>query len=600
MMKYLKSLLLLTDGQDQRRLWFLGAFMLLAAFIELLSVGSLFPYIKILSNPSIINSNHYLNKVYNALSFSSQAHFLIFVGFLIFLMILGKGIITMLNNYFQAKFTARMNNKIAKKILNSYVNMDYSEFSSVNSAALSKHLLYDVQNVIGVISGILNMLTSILVGMALIALMLLADPGAVITSVFLLLFFLQLITKLTKNRMNRLGESNEYNNRKAYKIASEIFLGIKDIKMFDVENFFVEKYNATRKILSSQLVVCDVISNLPNVAMNIIGFGILMGVLLYLLFTKGSMINVLPIIAIIAICIQRLLPTISVVSTSIGLMRQFKPVVFIVSDAIKKLNSPIIRDSNILVSDKKLKFNHKIRFDNISYKYSEAEGMALKGISFNIEKNKTLGIVGASGAGKSTLIDVLLGLYLRSSGTIYCDNVDISRDNYPEFRSLIGYVPQRTFLLDTTIKENIAFGVDENAFDNNRLEKSIKISQLKELIDQLPNGIDTMIGENGLKLSGGQRQRLGIARALYKDPEILILDEATNALDSITESEFNRSLKALMGHKTLIIIAHRLSSIDFCDHLIVIEEGKIVSKGDYQSVTADQKFKALYPKLINV
>lgn len=595
-MKYIKSLLSLTDAHDRKMLLLLGLFMLFAAFIELIGVGSLFPYVKILSDPAIIHTNHTLRSVYNYFSFSSQTSFLLLLGFLIFLMILLKGAVTCFNNYFQAKFGARMNNKIASKILNNYVNMEYSNFTSTNSTTLTKHLLYDVQNVTGVISGILNMLTNIMIGIALIALMLLADPGVVLASIAMLLFFLQLTVRFTKVRMNKLGKSNELNNRKVYKVATETFSGIKDIKIFGVENFFVNKYNVIRRILSSQTVQFNIISNVPVVVMNVVGFGTLMGVLLFLLYTKGNMIQVLPIIAIIAICIQRLLPTISAISTSIGLIRKFKPVVFIVADAVRSLKIP---DINITSSGNKngnLSFNDKIAFKNVCYKYPDSEELALKNLSFEIKKNTTIGIVGVSGAGKSTLIDVMLGLYSHLSGSICCDDIEVNANNRSKFRSLIGYVPQRTFLLDASIKENIAFGISSDDFNNEQLEMAIKISQLKELIDELPDGVNTVIGENGLKLSGGQRQRLGIARALYNDPEVLILDEATNALDSITETEFNRSLGALMNHKTLIIIAHRLSSIDFCDYLLVMDKGEILSEGEYQSVINNKKFKELYPQ----
>jgi len=594
-MNYLKSLFFLTDSQDRKKLCVLLFLMLFTGIIELMGVGALFPFVKLLSDPSIIHSNHYLDKIYNTFSFSSQTHFLVFVGALIFLLILLKGVITCINNYSQAKFSAGMNNKISNKILMSYVYMEYSEFTSVNTSTLSKHLLYDIQNVVNVISAILNMVTSVMVGMALIFLMLLADVWAVIVSVLLMVAFLQLTVMLTRSRMKRLAKSNESNYRKAYKTVSETFSGIKDVKIFGVEKCFVDRYNSTRKILSSHTVQYKVISNLPNVVMNVIGFGILMGVLLYLLISKGNMIEVLPIIAIIAICIQRLLPTIATLSASIGEMRKFKPVVFIITEAIKKLKPPVVDNEGLLVDDKELKFSSVIKIDNISYSYPESGGAALTDVSFLIEKNTTIGLVGESGAGKSTLVDVLLGLYSCSSGAIYCDNVKLDQSNYPGFRSLIGYVPQKTFLLDATIKENIAFAVDGNTFDEKQLEDAIRISQLKALIEQLPDGIDTAIGEGGLKLSGGQRQRIGIARALYRNPEILIMDEATNALDSATEKEFNESLSVLMKEKTIIIIAHRLSSIKFCDQLVQLENGKVVASGSYGALLANSdSFRRIY------
>lgn len=569
--------------------------MLFTAFIELAGVGSLFPFIKILGTPSYIHSNSILNSVYRFFGFTANDQFFILVGSAIFVMILLKAGISTLNNYLQAKLTYRINNRLSSFCLKSFLKMPYEQTIDQNSSVLSKHLLVDVAGVAAVLQALLMLMTDVVVALTLIGLMLWIDPTLILSVVIILGGLLYFMNHVTKNRISKLSVANEYYNRHAYRCATEALTSLKDAKIYHVDSYFLKRFLKWQYQLSDQMIEFSVVSNLPTNILNVMGFGVLLIILLYLIITHGNLIAILPTIGLIAISVQRLLPSASRISTSIANIRRYKPLVYVVRDVVSQFSGNTQTDHVESDSSGDLHFENALQLSNVSYRYPKSENNALENVSIHIPKNTSFAIVGESGAGKSTLVDILLGLLKINSGSIKCDAKEITNDSFCSLSRLVGYVPQQVSLLDASIKENIAFGIDPEDIDDASLEKAIAISQLKSLIDQLPDGVDTMIGEKGAKLSGGQRQRIGIARALYRDPDILIMDEATNALDAATEKEFNAALKTLMGKKTLIIIAHRLSSVQMCDSIVQLEHGKVIAEGSYQDLlNHSDSFRRIY------
>jgi ATP-binding cassette subfamily C protein len=340
------------------------------------------------------------------------------------------------------------------------------------------------------------------------------------------------------------------------------------------------------------------IGGFPGMALNLMAFGALLGIMLYLLKVKGSIAAALPFIGLIALSLQRLLPAVDKIYNAVGLIRKYEPGIRIVKDALERFGS-VLSAATKAEADipDPIIFEKSIRFDAVSFCYRVPYKKALDRVSFEIGKNESVGIIGGSGAGKSRLVDVLLGLLVPSEGRVFCDNLELKTGGaeWRAFNRLVGYVPQQTFLLDTTIKENIAFGVAPERIDMAAVRTAVQTAQMQEFIESLPEKYDTCIGERGVKLSGGQRQRIGIARALYHNPQILILDEATNSLDLPTEADFLGSLRVLMGQKTLIIIAHRLSSLTLCSRLILIKDGRIVTTGSTEELRVrSPEFKQLY------
>ncbi len=597
-MPFLKILFSFFTRSDKKFALFLLLLMLLTALIELGGIGSLFPYIKILSDNTLIHRNHLLNNIYQFFHFKVESHFLIAIGILIFSMLVLKSIMAILNNYFQAKLTYRINNRLSKYCLTSYMNMPYVQLIEHHSSVLSKHLLLDISSVSTLMQAVLTLVTDVMVVLALIALMVSVDPLLVGTVVISLGILLLLMNRFLKQAIQRLSIANERCNRFAYKTANEALSSLKDAKIYNVEHYFISRYLKWQDKVAHQMSRFSVLSNLPNNILNVMGFGILLIVLLYLIMTRGSLIAVLPTISLIAVSVQRLLPSAARISTSIANIRRYKPLVFIVRDAIDFFSAPHfsnpvkqMRPSADIVSSE-----YALELKNVVYRYPNAgENNALDNISLVVRKNSIFGIVGESGAGKSTLVDALLGLLPIDSGHIIFDGQKISQSDYYLLSHWVGYVPQQVSLLDASIKENIAFGIQFEDINETALEKAISVAQLESFIENQPNGLLTQIGEKGVKISGGQRQRIGIARALYRDPDILILDEATNALDPVTEKEFNKALQALMNKKTVIIIAHRLSSVAICQDIIQLKRGRVIASGSFAHLSKySESFRHIY------
>lgn len=594
MFDYIKVILSFLNKNDIKKLSLLILLMVLAACIELAGVGAIFPYIKILGDQQIIQHNSILNYIFNFLHFKRDNSFLVFIGFVIFVMLSLKAIITCINNYYQSKFAQNLNIRMSGFCIRSYLFMPYQKAMEFNTSTLSKYILTDVVYTVNVITFMLSIVTDSIVVFSLACLILWVDFKIVLLSVVSLTALLLLTMKGTKTKIKNISNENEYYTRKLYNIASDAFQGLKDIKINNVEAYFIEKFVFWRRKNAENMVIYNVVANVPSVLMNLIGFGILLIILLYLLFSHGNLISILPIVGIIAISIQRMLPAIARISLALGNVRQYHANVLVVRKALDELGEY----QNILLrkrrSQQDVEFKRELNLKDITYQYPKAKAETLKNISLTIPKNTSVGIVGASGAGKSTLVDVILGLLPVKSGSIFCDDIDIT-NSHMDLSHLVGYVPQHTHLLEGSLLDNIALGVSEKAIDHEAVRRGVNIAQLQNLINDLPEGLYTQIGEKGTKLSGGQRQRVGIARALYHNPDIIIMDEATNALDSITENEFNEALKSMIGKKTLIIIAHRHSSILFCDKLVVLHEGKIVSEGNHNELVKNSEiYRTLY------
>ena len=595
MFDYIKTILSFTNKRDYQKLMVLIILMVFTAGIELVGVGSIFPYIKILGDQKIIKTNPILSSIFNFFHFKTNNTFLIFIGSLMFIMLALKAVMTCLNDYYQAKFAQNLNTRISGSCIKSYILMPYQRAIELNTSTLSKHILTDVTYTINVVIYMLSIATDVMVAVFLACLILWIDFKLVLFSLTTIAAFLLLTMVGMKKRIKTISNENEYFTMRLYNIVSDTFQGLKDIKINNAENYFIKKFLFWRKKNAKNLINYNVISNLPSALMNLMGFGMLLITLLYLLSSHGSLVGILPIIGVIAISIQRMLPAVARISLALGNVRQYYANVLVVRRAVDKL----AEYHNLLEmrqhAQRNIKFERELRLENVTYQYPTAKRETLRNITLTVSKNTSLGIVGASGAGKSTLLDVILGLLPVKSGSIYCDNVDITKHNHMDLSHLVGYVPQHTHLIEGTLLENVAIGIEENHIDHQTVKRAIKIAQLQSLVDEMPDGLNTQIGERGLKLSGGQRQRVGIARALCHDPEIIVMDEATNSLDSVTESEFNEALRSLMGKKTLIIIAHRHSSILFCDKLVVLHKGGVVSEGSHsQLMLTSEIYRTLY------
>lgn len=571
----------LLTGLERKRIIYLAFFMLLCACIEFISVGSLFPYIKIISDPGVIQRNHQLHSVYTMLHFSNNYQFIIFVGVLILLIMVVKVSVGMFNNYIQALFSAKLKNRIAIELFKSFMFMPCSELASQKTTFYSKYLLYDVENFFAVVAALLKVISNTLMLTALIVLLFVINPGLLMVSIGLLGALVLLSIKSTKRKFLKLGKESEKAYRYLYRTVDESLKGVKDIKIFLKENYFIDRFSILQKKLSHIKVIMSVFANMPTAIINTLGFGIMLGAVLVLFIVHhGNIVTILPTMAIIALSVQRLLPTLTLITTSLGTVRTYSIVVYKLHEIIHQEKSEdAIKDKTqqqIAVCSRNLELK------NVTFSYDD-RGVILDNVSLKIEKNSIVGIVGKSGSGKSTLVDLILGLYHPDEGAVLCDGVPVGGSLLENYQGRIAYVSQAPFILDATLKENIAFGIEQEDLCLDKLNSAIRVAQLSEVVNEFENGINEELGEAAVKLSGGQKQRIGIARALYTDADILIFDESTSALDLETEVNFYAALKQWANKtKIIFLISHRKTLLDYCDQVVVMNNKSIIHPAQFE------------------
>ncbi|MFZ5970301.1 MAG: ABC transporter ATP-binding protein, partial [Bacteroidota bacterium] len=361
----------------------------------------------------------------------------------------------------------------------------------------------------------------------------------------------------------------------------EAFNSIKDTKLFGIEGVFVDKFIQNATVFAKANARIRVQVKLPGLALDLIIFGGIMMIVLYVLATKNNLNASLPIITLYGFTAYRLKPQIQTIFNSVSNINFSRASLGVVLSDVKKLSATVEEKQTGVVD--KIQFQH-LSLEDIVFRYPQAEDFALRGISFEVLSRQSVALVGPSGSGKTTLVDIILGLLEQQQGKVKVNGQEVTVSNKHVWQSRLGYVPQHIYLLDDTILNNIAFGVPANKIDMQKITKALELADLAGFIGTLPAGLNTEIGERGVRLSGGQRQRIGIARALYRDPEVLVLDEATSALDGITEDNIIGSLNKLHGNITLIMIAHRLTTVQHCDCIFMMEGGKLVQEGTYQEL----------------
>ncbi|HUV92090.1 MAG TPA: ATP-binding cassette domain-containing protein [Anaerolineales bacterium] len=401
-------------------------------------------------------------------------------------------------------------------------------------------------------------------------------------------------------RLSEQGEELREANRLRYKAASEAFGAIKDVKILGKEESFSELYGAGARRFASTQAANQILSQLPALALQAVAIGFAVTLVIIMLAVQGTLVQVLPLIALYAFAVQRLIPNIQGVFSGVTQVRYYGQAVdALYADMTGTVSSSVNSDNDSLSTPKARPFVNDIELQNLSFSYPTSSAPVLKEINLRILKNTTVGFVGTTGCGKTTLVDVIMGLLVPTSGLLLADGLPV--DGYASAQEIglwqrnFGYVPQQIYLSDDTIASNIAFGIPEDLRDGEAVDHAARVANLREfVINELPKGYDTMVGERGVRLSGGQRQRVGIARALYHDPDIVVMDEATSALDSVTEEAVMDAIHNLAHTKTIIIIAHRITTVKECDVICMLEKGRIVASGRYDELLRDNsRFRAM-------
>lgn len=592
-----KKIYSLFNKQERRQFFWLLLTIIIVGINEIAGIASIMPFMAIVSNPAVVDKNQYLSWAYKYFGFSSVPNFLIALGFLVFFIILLSNCFKALALWLELRFVHFRLYSLSRRLLYSYLHQPYVFFLNQNSSNLGKNILQEVSlfahHVLRPFTQTLSRLVIVFFILCLLffvdpilAILILTTIGGAYTGLFFLI----------QRKLARMGETRFESNTQRSKAVSEVFGGIKELKVLGKEGFFFNLFSHRAHQLEGSYAKSNFISQLPSYIMEILSFGGILIIVLYFLIVRQELGKTLPVIALYAFAGYRLLPAMQGIFSAITLLRFNLTVLDLLHQDLSGIREiPVEWQKEKLPA---LRFREKIQLKSIRFSYPGTESPILKGLNLTIKKNSNIGFMGTTGSGKTTTIDLLLGLLLPQEGNLLVDDIPVTSNNLPQWQRNLGYVPQTIFLFDDSLAGNIALGVPPDEIDMAAVERASRIANLHAFVTtELMEGYGTIVGEHGVRLSGGQRQRIGIARALYHDPEILVMDEATSALDGITEEAVIQAIRNLGGKKTIIIIAHRLTTLKDCDLIYVMDKGQVVEKGTYLELSSSSdRFRAMANK----
>ena len=580
-MQFARKLYALLTTVERRYAFFLLGMMLLGVVLETFSISLVIPALAIMAQQNIESSLPVISKFIPKLIIDMDTKQLLLIAmvFLVFIHCVKAFFLGWLA-WCQSSFAFTIQTRLSRQLLSTYLCQPYSFHLNQNSAQLIFNTTTGITYFAGSIQHGLAFFTELLIILALSILLITVEP----LGTFIILSIFGLIALLmhyaTANRNTKWGKNYQYHEGMRIQHIQQALGGVKDILLLGRAENFILQFSKHNDQSARMATYQNTLQNLPRLALETLSIGALAGLVFVLLWQGKPTVAILPTIGLFATAAFRLMPSVNRILLSLQSLKYHKSMVDTVYDELSNTTKVFSLKNQ---SFEKLNFQKEITIQSVSYKYAGASQKALSEISFNINKGTSIGFIGTSGSGKTTLIDILLGLLTPEKGQICVDGCDMQL-NLQGWQQQIGYVPQTIFLTDDSLKQNIALGIAEHEIDDDAVTKALAAAQLTDFVNNLPEGINTKFGERGVRLSGGQRQRIGIARALYHDPEILVLDEATSALDAVTEAEVMQAIYALNGKKTVIIVAHRTSTVAQCDHIYRLNHGVIVMHGSPQQV----------------
>lgn len=577
----IKKIAYIFDRKQKIQLVILGVLIFIGGLLETLGVGAMMPVVTALITPEIlikyIEKYEFLQKICETLNINS-------IGSLATALLLGLMLIYVIKNLFLLFMTYKQNyfidqnrNRMISRVLGEFLNRPYEQYLGADIPTVFRITDNDIPHTFSLILAVLQLASEVVVSCLIFIMMLIMDAGMTIFVVVIFGILTLFIVKVFKPKLNGIGARNQSIQSRIAKWRIQAIYGLKDVKVLHREEFFVRNYYESGKIGADVATKYAVMNNTPRLLIETV---FIVGVLGFItIYIRGggdmsAMANTLVAFGVAAI---RVLPSVNRINTYITQISYTQPSLDFVYQNLQEgmKTDAMLKERKANSQKEKLKLENQIELKHISFHYPDADKNIFTDAHMTVPKGKSVGIIGTSGAGKSTIVDILLGLLHAQEGTITCDDVDIFK-NYESWLAQIGYIPQSIYLVDESIRDNIAFGIDEDKIDEERIWQVLEEAQLKEFVEELPDGLDTTIGDRGVRLSGGQRQRIGIARALYHDPEILVFDEATSALDNDTEAAVMEAVNSFHGKKTMIIIAHRLNTIEKCDIIYKVENEKLI------------------------
>lgn len=569
--KLVKQIRYIFDSGQKLQLLLLLLVVIFTTFVELLGVTAIMPLIEVMMDPNCIQTTPYLHAIYQFFGFNGSVSFLIFLAVVLIAVYWIKNILTAVSYNLQYKFTFSNQKRIAYKMLECYLSQPYFFHLSNSSAELIRSINTDIVMMFQGILSILQFFAEILVCIVLGSYLFIKDPQITTMIVVFMLAFVIFFTKRFKNYLSYIGEEDRKYAAGIVKWLQQSFGGLKETKIMHREKFFLDQFNGQYSQWADLEKIYRNLQMIPKPIMETLCITAVMLAIILKLLNGAEITSFMATISAFAVAAFRLLPSFNRLTNYVSVIIFNYPAFDAAYNDLKKIEEVSIENYGMLDKNEEvLPLNHSIRIENVSYKYPAGEGLVLRNIKLEIPKNKSVALIGPSGAGKTTLADLILGALEPTAGDIYIDETN-AFEHLSAWQKNVGYIPQTIYLMDDTIRNNITYGAEK--VDDERLMRAVEEAQLKEFIETLSEGLNTEIGERGMRLSGGQRQRIGIARALYSNPQVLVLDEATSALDNDTEKAVMEAIDSLAGTKTLIIIAHRLSTVENCDIKYEIKDG---------------------------
>ena len=596
----LKQLNDLLTPTHRKRLALLSVLVVMSGVAEIIGIASIMPFMGMVVSPDIVVHNHYLAILYQYFSFSSTNTFLRFIGFLVLAIMLLSNLISAITIWGILQFSFALGRDLSIKMFSAYLNHPYVFFLNRNSSELVQNIVWEVGRIVnGILIPILTIYSRIVVTFSILLLLVWMNPQLALVSGLVLGGAYSMVFFFVRKSLAKSGVEVSIENAKRTQIAYETLGAIKDIKLLGRERDFYDRFYRPIRLYALYQSKSQMISLLPRYALETLAYGGIIVIVIYLLSVQKDVSHTLPMLALYALAGYRLMPALQQIFVNLANLRFNISAVAKITKDLETLSPQIDGEPPVPSPEKTpLPFSEKISLENIVFRYKDRPEPVLKGISLSIRANTTIGIVGSTGSGKTTTLDIFLGLLEPESGRLLVDGIPISKENVRAWQANIGYVPQQIMLMDDTIERNIAFGIPDDKVDRNKVIRAAQLAHLHDFIEkELEKGYETEIGEKGVRLSGGQRQRIGIARALYHEPSVLVLDEATSALDNITENVIMEALHTLSRQKTILMVAHRLTTVKECDWIFVMENGHLSDQGTYlELLSRNTIFQQLAPK----
>lgn len=562
------------------------------SFVEIMGVASIIPFMVLVGDMSQLQEDTIIAQVFEVSGITSESQFVFLLGVGVLVMLFFSAIVSMFTTWRLAIFANKAGTEIAGRLYTHYLKQNWLFHASGSSAQLTKKIAVETLRVTnGVLSPLMAINARIILSLSMSFALFIYDPKVALTgiAVFFIAYFI--LFTAVKERLQSNGILISKVHEQRFRLMNEGFGGIKDVLLLGRRSDFIERFNEAGDILADSQGTNMALTQVPRYFMELIAFGSMIALLLYLIAShNGNLGIILPILSVYALASFKLLPAFQQIYGSLATLKASIPAFESIQQDL--IDSTQIQRTTLKLEKSNLHLKQQITFENVTFTYPGSREPVLKALNMSIPANSVVGIVGSSGAGKSTLIDILLSLIDPQQGHLKIDGVTVNGENRRSWQNTVGFVPQAIFLSEGTIAENVAFGIPENHIDLEKVQKALKLAHLTELVQGFEKGMNTTVGERGVQLSGGQRQRIGIARALYNEAKILVFDEATSSLDGITEKGIIDAIHDFSGKKTIIMIAHRIKTVQKCDQIFLVDKGQVVDQGTYQELMKkNEKFR---------